>query len=101
MRQAVVYSSIAESLVASLLEHIPKENRTKIIQEQVRIMAKASRKGVEVASNLQLIRRDVALGNLRLEDDHVARVRTAAFHGKNLLGPNIKEFDAKIFTMQQ
>ena len=68
-------------------------------------MAKASRKGVAstvaVASNLQLIIRDVALGNLRLKDDHDARARTVPFHGKNLLGPNIKEIDAKIFIMQQ
>ena len=33
----------------------------------------------------------MALGNLRLQDDYVARVRTAPFHSKNLLGPNIKE----------
>ena len=105
MRQAAVYSSITDSLVASLLEHIPEENRTKIIQEQVKIMAKASRKGVvwvvAATSNLQLIRWDVALGSLRLQDDHVARARTAPFHDKNLLGPNIKEFDAKTFIMQQ
>ena len=105
MRQAAVYSSITDSLVASLLEHIPEENRTKIIQEEVKIMAKASRKGVvwvvAVTSNLQLIRWDVALGNLRLQDDHDARARTAPFDGKNLLGPNIKEFDAKIFTMRE
>ena len=105
MRQAAVYSSITNSLVASLLEHIPEENRTKNIQEQVKIMAEASRKGVvsavAVASNLLLIRWDVALGNLRLQDDYVAKARTAPFHGKNPLGPNIKEFNVKIFTMQQ
>ena len=58
MRQAAAYSFITDSLVASLLKHIPEENRTKIIQEQDKIMAKASRKGVvssvAVAFNLQL-----------------------------------------------
>ena len=105
MRRAAIYSSITDSFMTSQLEYIPNENKTKIVQEQVKIMAKASRKGVSsavaAASNLQLIRRDVALGNLRLKDDHVARARTAPYHGKNLLRPNIKEFDAKIFAMRE
>ena len=41
MRQAAVCSSITDSLVAWLLEHIPEENMTKISQEEVKIMAKA------------------------------------------------------------
>ena len=52
-----------------------------------------------MAANLQLIRRDVVLGQLLLQDNHVARARTAPFSGPNLVGPNVKEFDAKIFTI--
>ena len=72
MRRAAIYSSVTDSLVASLLEHIPKGNRTKIVQEQLKI--KASRKGVcsavAAASNPQLLRHS---GNLMLQDDHGAK----------------------------
>ena len=65
-------------------------------------MAKASRKGMAsaeaAASNLQLIKQDMVLGNLRF---HVAWARTAPLHGKNLLGPNIKNFDANIISIRE
>ena len=49
MRRVAIYSSIIDSLVASILEHIPKEHRTKIVQEQVRILHKSSNKAVSAA----------------------------------------------------
>ena len=37
---ATIYSSIMDSLVTSLIERIPVEDRDKVIQEQVKIMSK-------------------------------------------------------------
>ena len=92
---------MTDSLVASLLKHIPVENRIKIIREPVKIMAKVSRKGVAstVAANfnLQLIRRNVALGHFMLQLNHMWPL----FYGSNLMRPNIKEFDAKIYAMRE
>ena len=51
-------------------------------------------------SNLQLIHRDVASGQLHLGDEHIARARTAPFHGHSLVGPAPQRFDEKIFTMR-
>ena len=60
------------------------------MQEQVRIMHKSSQKSIAsataAASNLQLIRRDMALGQLQLQDEHIARARTAPFHAHSLVG---------------
>ena len=68
MRRAVIYSSITDSSMASILKHIPKEYRTKIVQEQVQILHKSSNKAVSAAvtaaSNLQLMRRGIALHQL-------------------------------------
>ena len=61
--------------------------------------ASEDNKAVAVAANLQLIRRDVVLWQLLLQDDHVAKAKTAPFLGPNLVGPNIKETDAKIMPM--
>ena len=55
---------------------------------------------VAAASNLQLIRRDVALRQLQLEDVHIEHARTVPFHGNNLVGPNVVAFDEKIFAMR-
>ena len=103
MRRAAIYSSITDSLVASLLDQIPDDKKSKVGMEQIKIMVKASCKSatsaVAAASNLQLIHRDVALSQLKL-DDHVAKARTAPFHGKDLLGPNMTEFDKKILCQQ-
>ena len=49
MRRAAIYRSITDSLVASILEDIPKEHRTKIVQEKVRILHKSSNKAVSAA----------------------------------------------------
>ena len=98
MRRAAIYSSVTDSLVASLLEHIPKGNRTKIVQEQLKI--KASRKGVcsavAAASNPQLLRRDVTL-----RKPHAPGWPWGQGLRPYLLGPDIKEFNAKIFSMQE
>ena len=61
---------------------------------------KAASAAVAAASNLQLMRRDVALRQLQLEDVHIERARTAPFHGNNLVGPNVVAFDEKIFSMR-
>ena len=77
-------------------DDIPKEHRTKIVQEQVRILHKSNKAvsaAVAAASNLQLMRRDVALLQLQLEDVHMEHARTAPFHGNNLVGPNEWVFD--------
>ena len=101
MRRAAIYCSIMDLLVALLLEQIPDDKKCKVVMEQIKIMAKALRKGltsaVAAASNLQLIRCDVALSQLKLIDDHVTKARMAPIHGKDLLGPNMTEFDQKIF----
>ena len=52
------------------------------------------------ASNLQLIYRDVALGQLQLQDEHITRARTAPFHRQNLVGREPQKFDEQIFTMR-
>ena len=104
MRRAAICSSVTDSLVASLLEHTPMEHRAKITKEQVKIVPNASKKGVASAvpaASIQLIQRDMLLGQLPLWDDHVAKARTPPFTGTNLVGPNMKEFDAKIFPMRE
>ena len=52
------------------------------------------------ADNLQLIRRDVVLGQLQLQDEHITRTRAAPFHGHSLVGPDAEKFDEKIVTMR-
>ena len=98
MRRAVIYSFTTDLLVASILEYIPKAHCTKIVQEHVQILHKSSNKAA--ASNLQLMRRDVALRQLQLEDVHIERARTAPFYGNNLVGPNVAAFDEKIFAIR-
>ena len=46
---SAIYSSIMDSLAASLLDHIRMEHRTKIVQEQMKIMSKALRNGMSSA----------------------------------------------------
>ena len=76
--------------MASILQYIPEEARDKVVLEQVRIMHKSSDKAIALAaaaaSNLQLIHRDVALGQLQLQDEHITRARTAPF-GQSVIGP--------------
>ena len=85
MRRAAIYGSIMDSLVASILKYIPEEAQDKVVQEQLTIMHKSSYKAIASetaeASNLQLIRRDMALVQLHLQDEHIARARTAPFQG--------------------
>ena len=75
-----------------------------MVQEQVRIMHKSSHKAIAsakaAASNFHLIHRDVALGQLQLQDEHTARAKTTPSHGKILFGPEPQKFDEKIFTMR-
>ena len=82
-----------------------REDRNKVIEEQVKIMSKASKKSVAsamaAASNLQLVRRDVALWKLLLQDEHIARARTAPFGCASLVGPDPTEFDSKVFAMRK
>ena len=56
MRRAAIYSSIMDSLVASLLDQIPDDKKSKVGMEQIKIMVKASCKSatsaVAAASNL-------------------------------------------------
>ena len=102
MKKAAIYGSINDSLVVSILQCIPEEARSKVVQEQVRIMHKSSQKAIAssmaAASNLQLIRRDVALG--QGQDKHISRARTAPFLGQSLVEPEPQKFDEKIFTMR-
>ena len=42
----------------------------------------------------------MALGQLQLQDEHIARPRTAPIHGQNLVNLQPQEFDEKIFTMR-
>ena len=102
MRRVTINGPISDSLVASILKYILEEARDKVVHEQVRIMHKSLQKAIAsataAASNLQLIRRDVALGQLQLQDEHIVRARTAPFQGHSLVGPEPQEFDEKIFT---
>ena len=102
MRRAAIYGSITDSLVVSILQYITEEARDKVVQEQVRIMHKSSHKtiasGAVAASNFQLICRDMALG--QLQDEHIARARTAPFHGQCLVRLEPQRFDEKIFIMR-
>ena len=104
MKRVATYVSITDLLVALILKYIPEEARDNVVQEQVRIMHNSPQKAIASAtaavSNHQLIHRDVAMGQLQLQDEHTARARTAPFHGHSLVGPEPQEIDEKIFTMR-
>ena len=90
MRRVAIYGSITDSLVVSVLKYILGEASDKVVHKQVKIVHKSSQKAIASAmgavSNLQLIRRDMALGQLQLQDEHITRTRTAPFHGLSLVG---------------
>ena len=99
---ATIYSSIMDSLVASLIERIPVEDREAGQDYVQRLSWKKGMGSVVMAvSSFHLVRRDVALGQLLLQDKHLARARTAPFGGASLVGPDPKEFDSKIFAMRE
>ena len=104
MSRLAIYGPITDSFVASVLKYVPEEARDKVVQEQVRIVHNSSHKAIASAmaavSNLQLTHRDVALGHLQLQDEHIVRAKTSAFHGQSQVGPEPQKFDEKIFTLR-
>ena len=104
MGRVAIYGSITDLLVAPILKYIPEEAKDKVVQKKVMIMHKSLHKAIAsamaAASNLQLIRKDVALGQLDLQNEHIARTRTAPFHGHSLVSPKPEKFDEKIFNMR-
>ena len=78
-----MFSSIVHSLA-------PEDERAPLLTEHIAIAAEASMRAitasVAVASNLQLVHRDVILDYLLLQQPTVSRARTAPFMGTHLMG---------------
>ena len=77
-----MFSSIVHSLA-------PEDERAPLLTEHIAIAAEASMRAitasVAVASNLQLVHRDVILDFLLLQQPTVSRARTAPFMGTHLM----------------
>ena len=85
-------------IVASLLETMPVERWDAVLKKQVTIMSQAFRHSSSLEHSAGW--RDVVLGQLLLQDDHIARARTALFFGSHIKGLNFKDFDQKILSMR-
>ena len=56
---------------------------------------------VAVASNMQLVRRDVVLDHLLLNQSSASRARTAPFSGTHLMGPDPNRFYKEIMKLRE
>ena len=105
-RRAAIYASLADSMVASVIEEIsPKDHRSKILREKLAIIQEAQvaavSSGFAAASNLQLIRRDALLKNFGFQPQVLSRVRTAPFEGSHVLGPEPKVLQQRVRAIRQ
>ena len=82
----------------------PEDERAPLLKERITIAAEASMRSitasVAVASNLQLVRRDVVLDHLLLKLT-ASRARTAPFSGTHLMGPDPNRFYEEIMKLRE
>ena len=105
-RRAAVYGSIADVMLSSIIHSLaPEDERAPLLKEMITIAAEASMRSitasVAVASNLQLVRRDVVLDHLLLNQSTASRARTAPFSGTHLMGPDPNHFYEEIMKLRE
>ena len=104
--RAAVYGSIADVMFSSIIHSLaPEDERAPLLKERITIAAEASMRSitasVAVASNLQLVRRDVVLDHLLLNQSTASRARTAPFSGTHLMGPDPNRFYGEIMKLRE
>ena len=105
-RRSAIYASLADSMVASVIEELsPKDERTKLLRENLAIIQEAQVSAVSAgfvaASNLQLLRRDALLKNFGFQPQVLSTVRTTPFEGSQVLGPDPNELQNRVRTIRQ
>ena len=105
-RRAAVYGSIADVMFSSIIHPLaPEDERAPLLKERITIAAEASMRSIKasvaVASNLQLVRRDVVLDHLLLNQSTASRARTAPFSGTHLMGPDPNRFYKEIMKLRE
>ena len=105
-RRAAVYGSIADVMFSSIIHSLaPEDERAPLLKERITIAAEASMRSitasVAVASNIQLVRRDVVLDHLLLNQSSASRARTAPFSGTHLMGPDPNRFYEEIMKLRE
>ena len=94
----VMFSSIIHSLA-------PEDERAPLLKERITIAAENSMRSITasvvVASNLQLVRWDVVLDHLLLNQSTASRARTAPFSGTYLMGPDTNRFYEEIMKLRE
>ena len=105
-RRAAVYGSIADVMFSSIIHSLaPEDERAPLLKERITIAAEASMRSitasVAVASNMQLVRRDVVLDHLLLNQSSASRARTAPFSGTHLMGPDPNRFYEEIMKLRE
>ena len=105
-RRAAVYGSIADVMFSSIIHSLaPEDKRAPLLKERITIAAEASMRSitasVAVASNMQLVRRDVVLDHLLLNQSSASRARTAPFSGTHLMGPDPNRFYEEIMKLRE
>ena len=105
-RRAAVYGSIADVMFSSIIHSLaPEDDRAPLLKERITIAAEASMRSitasVAVASNMQLVRRDVVLDHLLLNQSSASRARTAPFSGTHLMGPDPNRFYEEIMKLRE
>ena len=92
-----MFSSIVHSLE-------PEDERDPLFTEHIAIAAEASMRAitalVAVASNLQLVHRDVILDYLLFQQPTVSRARTAPFMGTHLMGLEPNDIHQEIMHLR-
>ena len=92
-----MFSSIVHSLE-------PEDERAPLFTEHIAIAAEASMRAitasVAVASNLQLVHRDVILDYLLFQQPTVSRARTAPFMGTHLMGLEPNDIHQEIMHLR-
>ena len=105
-RRAAVYGSIADVMFSSIIHSLaPEDERAPLLKERITIAAEASMRSIKasvaVASNMQLVRRDVVLDHLLLNQSSASRARTAPFSGTHLMGPDPNRFYEEIMKLRE
>ena len=105
-RRAAVYGSIADVMFSSIIPSLaPEDERAPLLKERITIAAEASMRSITAsvagASNMQLVRRDVVLDHLLLNQSSASRARTAPFSGTHLMGPDPNRFYEEIMKLRE
>ena len=103
-RRSAIYASLADSMVALVIELSPKDERTKILREKLAIIQEAQvsavSAGFAAASNLQLVRRDALLKNFHFQPQVLSAVRMAPFEGYHVVGPEPKVLQNHVLAIR-